>query len=377
MKSDLTGRRVEPKPAMKATADSAPLAMRLRSILWVLAFTPTGCIDLALPPLGDSSANCPAATREMFLQTVPGSVRRDLWIAFVDVGHGDATWLRLPGTVGVDAGEVLIDAGDDGLPVAPHVPDGGGAVLSLMARGGLVEGDRLDALLLTHPDKDHYGGAAAVLRRHPADVVLFGGCEPSGPVWARLRALAEGLGIGWRSAPAVRGAPVSLAAFAIPEGDVRIGLIYADPTADADNDTSLIVEVRFAGQRILLMGDAGAEIEPHVAARIEPVAILRTGHHGGQHTSSAEFLDQVLETRAHGIISAGGRSGLPHPAVLERLHQRMPGRVWRTDRNDETLTRRAAAGDDHILVRISADDGRVEICFLDPDPLGHEAAADP
>lgn len=326
-----------------------------------------GCVDIALPPVGGGPRVCSAEMRAGFLRTEPGAERPDLWIAFVDVGHGDATWLRTPGTVGVDAAEILIDAGDDGLPAAPHVPDGGAAVLELMARAGFAPGHPLDVLAITHPDKDHHGGTAAVLARHPVGVFLDPGRGAGGPTWIRAQRAA-------RSAGAIRWvAPTDGldGAGRWSTGrwgrDLTVRLLAADPDARTDNGASLVFEVLFRGRRVLLMGDAGAEVEARLGPEVGPVDVLRTGHHGGADTSTSAFLDRVLAPGASAVISAGEWTGLPHREVVQRLAERVGGRLLRTDRGDGGASRRAAAGDDHVVARITGAEGAVEVCFLDPD----------
>lgn len=331
-----------------------------------------GCVDMAFPPLWQGTRVCSAAMKAGFLETADGAERPDLWIAFVDVGHGDSTWLRLPGVVGVDAPEIVVDAGDDGLPDAPHVPDGGRALLDLMRRAGLTPGARIAAAIVTHPDKDHYGGWPAVLGRHRVERVIYGGRPADRPTWRRLEAAVEANGARWQAAPETPAGIAPPVLFEHPEVDIR--LIAGDPHAADDNGASLIVQIAFRGRRVLLMADAEGELEARVAARAEPVDILRTGHHGGVGTSGAALLDRLLTDDSHGIISAGERDGLPDPEVVARLSARLGERLWRTDRADAGRSRRDAAGDDHVIARIAADDGRVDVCHLDPDA---RSAADP
>lgn len=336
-------------------------------VVFVLMLAGAGCVDIALPPVGGGLRVCSAEMRTGFLRTEPGAERPDLWIAFVDVGHGDATWLRTPGTVGVDAAEILIDAGDDGLPEAPHVPDGGAAVLDLMARAGFAPGHPLDVLAITHPDKDHHGGTAAVLAHHPARVFLDPGRGAGGPTWTRAQQAARSAGATRWVAPTDGldgGGRWSTGRWG---RELTVRLLAADPDARTDNGASLVFEVLFRGRRVLLMGDAGAEVEARLGPTLGPVDILRTGHHGGVDTSTVPFLDRVLAPGAFAVISAGERAGLPHRGVVQRLAERVGDRLLRTDRGDEGASRRAAAGDDHVVARIAGADGAVEVCVLDPD----------
>src|SRR5437016_538206 len=74
---------------------------------------------------------------------------RDLSVTFLDVGQGDSMVVQTPGehTLVVDSGRISRDADDDG---------GRQVVLPFLRSQGI---NRIDALLLTHPDDDHVGGA--------------------------------------------------------------------------------------------------------------------------------------------------------------------------------------------------------------------------
>lgn len=364
-------------------------AARARMAAWLGTLALAGCVDLALPPSGaDDGRVCPAALREAFFAAGSGGERADLWVVFVDVGHGDATWIRTPGTLGLDAREIVIDAGDDGRPDAPHVPDGPSALFALMDRAGFGPGAPIDLLAVSHPDKDHYGGAPAVLARHPVAVFVEPGRASAQPTWRALEAaVAAHPGLVVRRPAARHGIdPLEpgLRASARWGREVEARLLSADADAEDDNDASLVIALRFRGVGVLLMADAEAPLEDRLLAAgaldaLGPVDVLRAGHHGGVGTSTAAFLDRVLPRGRggprHAVVSAGRREGLPHPDVLARLAERVGPNLWRTDRGDAGLDRRAAAGDDHLLLRIAGADGALDLCFLDPDPGAGAAGA--
>ena len=85
----------------------------------------------------------------------------------LDVGQGDALLLRAP-----DGAAVLVDAGPPGDP-AP--------VLRALRREGVR---RLAALVVTHAQADHAGGAAAVLGRFPVTLLVHPPF-PGRPLWPR------------------------------------------------------------------------------------------------------------------------------------------------------------------------------------------------
>jgi hypothetical protein len=66
-------------------------------------------------------------------------------------------------------------------------------------------------------------------------------------------------------------------------------------------------------------------------------------------------------------VSAGARDGLPRSEVIDRLESVVgAGGVYRTDRLDEGKNRREAPGDDHVLLRVTAE-GDLTVCYAYPD----------
>lgn len=344
-----------------------------------------GCIDLFIPAPDSKPPVCRPELREAFYALSSHDERFDLWAVFIDVGQGDATWIRTPGTVGVDAAEILVDAGDDGLPLAPHVPDGAAAVLALMQAAGFGPGRRLDVLAVTHPDKDHYGGAAAILDAYRVDRYLDPGRAAEGSTWraleaaialepdlTRLRPAAE-LGLDGRGGRRT----------ATWGRDVDVSLLSADADAFDDNTASLVLELRYRGVTLALLGDAEAALDERLTdprrddgawPPLGPADIVRVGHHGGQGTSTEALLDALLPLdgrRRHAIVSAGNRDGLPSPDTLARLETRVgPDGLLRTDRGDAGKTRREAVDGDHILLRVSGRDGAIDLCYLEAPDTG-------
>ncbi|MCB9554253.1 MAG: MBL fold metallo-hydrolase [Myxococcales bacterium] len=352
----------------------APLA-RAAALAALMLLALAGCVETELPDPPIALADvCRPDLRERFFALSHDEYRDDLWVVFIDVGQGDATWIRTPGTVGVDAAEILVDAGDDGRPSAPHVPDGGAAVLALMDAAGFSPGRRLDLLAVTHPDKDHYGGAAAVLDAYAVAAWLDPGRDVDAPTWRALRAAVAAepdlrlLRPAWQTGLDGRGDRQTF-----DWGrDLEATLLAADADADDDNAASLVLSLRYRGVHVLLLGDAEAALEARLLADPPPPAdVLRTGHHGGRGTASEAFLDAVLPADGRpraAVISAGRRDGLPAPDTVDRLLARTgPGGLFRTDRADDGRTRREAVDGDHVLLRVAGRDGAVDLCYLLPD----------
>lgn len=252
---------------------------------------------------------------------------RDPELVVWDVGQGASVLLR------DGRRAVLIDGGgwrSGGL--------GGRVLLPALARAGVR---RLDALALTHPDRDHCGGLLDIARLLPAT-----------ELWAAP---------GWEAAPCwreLRDVPGPRLRHLIPGDRLAVGRwrlrVLAPRVAGAfdDNDRSLVLLAQTRGRRVLIPGDVEAAGEASLLARLPPPAlrtdVLIVPHHGSRTSSSAAFLDAVGPRLA--IIPVGLRNPYHHPSdeVLARLAAR-GARVLRTDCDGMTRIRVRADG----VLRIS------------------------
>ncbi len=230
----------------------------------------------------------------------PRSLESDLSVSMLDVGQGDAILVR--------DGErsLLVDGGgwSEG--------DFGGRVL-VPALG--AEGVReLDALVLTHPDRDHCAGLL--------DLVDY---LPATELWMAPRAAESecGRALLLRPGPRLRvlwrGEHARL-------GRWRLTALHPPPGGGGqDNDRSLVLLAAAAGRRVLLTGDIEGAAERELVAgdagalRAE---VLKVAHHGSKSSTSEAFLAAVAPRLA--LVSSGAHNpyGHPHPRVLARLAQR-------------------------------------------------------
>lgn len=156
---------------------------------------------------------------------------------------------------------------------------------------------RLDALMISHADNDHAGGAGAVLEAYAPRLRLSG--EPARlPV--RIDACLAGQAWRWD------GVTFRLLG---PRGGERAG-----------NDRSCVLLVDGGGDRLLLTGDITRRVEATVAAAIpagQPL-VLSVPHHGSKTSSSEAFVQALHPSLA--LVSAGwhNRFGHPHPDVVAR-----------------------------------------------------------
>lgn len=226
-----------------------------------------------------------------------------LRITVLDVGQGDAVLFQSP------AGAVLVDQGPPEADVAAQ-----------LRRLGVR---RLAALVLTHPQRDHVGGAADVLRRVEVGFVL----DPRIPAESRdeSQALAEARRRGIRVVVARAGSEYRL-------GKLRLRVLWPDgpgpPGADP-NTRAIVLLASYREVDVLLTADAESDVTARL--RPPPVEILKVAHHGSADSALPALLRLVRPQVAVISVGAGNDYGHPAPSTLATL-ERFPGlAVYRTD----------------------------------------------
>lgn len=223
-----------------------------------------------------------------------------LHVHFLDVGQGDAIYIRAP-----SGRDLLIDAGI------------GAAVLRRLAEAMPFYDRSIDVLLATHPDADHIGGIPHVLNRYGVGMFVEPGVESKNAVDDEIHRLLKEKGI--ERVLARRGMAIDLGGGAyfqvlFPEGD---------PAGMETNDASIVGVLRYGDTGFVLTGDSPSSVERMLVAASSTlrVDVLKAGHHGSK-TSSAEVFVRAVAPRWT-VISAGcdNRYGHPHKDVLDTFER--------------------------------------------------------
>ena len=238
--------------------------------------------------------------------------RGSVELLVIDVGQGDAIALRSP-----RGRWLLVDAGPAGRDGDPEAHP---AVRALRARGV----GRLEALVLTHPDLDHIGGAAAVLAALDVRAVYDPALPAPKEDFVDVLAAATARGVPWRAARA--GGRIEL-------DGLRLEVLHPPDSLGADtesNATSVVLRLQYGEFDALLTGDAYTDVERALVPQLPQLEVLKVGHHGSDTSTDSLLLARTRPQVA--LISVGrtNRYGHPSPRVVARL-ERSGAEVRRTD----------------------------------------------
>jgi competence protein ComEC len=244
----------------------------------------------------------PPSTLEISALSTNAATQKELTVAFLDVGQGDAIYIETP-----DGVQLLIDGGPDSA-ILRALPE----VMPLFDRS-------IDVVLATHSDKDHIGGLVDVLARYTVETIVQTENTNDTSTAAAFTKAVENEGADLRLARAGQvyelGASTTL---------MILSPAY-DPTDWESNAASIVAILEYGETSFLLTGDAGVNTEEYLIETYGPLLasdVLKLGHHGSDTSSSEPFLDMVRPTVA--VVSAGRDNsyGHPHSSVVQSVEER-------------------------------------------------------
>jgi len=234
----------------------------------------------------------------------------DVEIVVLDVGQGISTVIRTKHHA------LLYDAG----PSFGFGADSGNRIIVPYLRAAGVP--RLDGMMITHGDDDHWGGAASVLQAVPVPWMLS-----SLPDFDPLTVLADRP---WRCESGQSW-----------EWDgVRFEVLHPARSSYEDlgikeNDRCCVLRIEAGGKRVLLPADIERRSEEQVLARSRdrvPADVLLAPHHGSRTSSIPEFVRAASPQIVVFPVGYRNRFGHPHRDVVQRYRD-IGARIYRSDRD--------------------------------------------
>lgn len=230
-----------------------------------------------------------------------------LSVSFLDVGQGDATYIRTP-----NGNDVLIDGGPTN------------SVLQQL-QGVMPAMDRdIDLIIATHPDKDHIAGLPVVFDTYEIKTFLHTEVPSDSSLDEDLTESAtyeQSAGRRMQQVFARRGQRFILD----DKHGVYLDVLFPDDdTTDfkETNEASIITRLVYGEHSFLLTGDAYISNEQFLVRNDKTnlqSTVLKLGHHGSKTSTDETFLNQVKPQYA--VVSAGKNNSYHHPAqaVVERV----------------------------------------------------------
>ncbi|MEO5764447.1 MAG: DNA internalization-related competence protein ComEC/Rec2 [Casimicrobiaceae bacterium] len=228
-----------------------------------------------------------------------GAVR----ITTLDVGQGLAV------AVETRSHALLYDTG----PRFSETTDAGGRIVAPYLRARGIR--KLDALVVSHADLDHAGGALSILQTVPV-TTLYSSLPADSAIVARAAAGATS----WRCQAGQRWRwdGVQFEVLWPPIDRYAVGGVKS-------NDLSCVLKVTAGGLRALVAGDIEAVSEAHLLrldAQALAADVLVVPHHGSRTSSTPAFVAAVAPRVA--VFAAGylNRFNHPRPEVVVRYERR-------------------------------------------------------
>lgn len=236
-----------------------------------------------------------------------------LEIVFVDTGHGGSVVMQLPGTQ-----TVVYDAGCMG-----SSRYGADSISSVLWSKKI---QRIDALVISHADVDHFNSVVELSRRFAIKVVYLSPVMLESQDPAVIRLLDELSGWGIRVECLYQGCSLVTG---VDELSIQVKGPPKFGTGGNDNSDSLVLSIVAYGHSVLLPGDLEGEgLDRMLQLPARHYDVVMAPHHGSMNSCPAQVSQWA--TPAHVVVSAGQRR-IKWPAI--QAYEIGGAQTWITGRD--------------------------------------------
>jgi competence protein ComEC len=210
-----------------------------------------------------------------------------MYLAFLDVGQGDAAYLRT-----ARGEEYFIDGGR---------PESAEEVVDFAVRCGISP----EAAFVSHTDDDHFAGITAL---YQAGLLYRVFCS-----YQEEEKVAAAM-------PGAEVVPLAAGDVVLLDDETRAVVLYPykDTAAESTNESSLVLLVEYNDHTALFTGDINGQTETSILTDIGPVDIYKAAHHGSKYSSYRLPLSAL--SPEYSVISVGANSfGQPHKWAMHNL----------------------------------------------------------
>lgn len=240
----------------------------------------------------------------------------DCEIIVFDVGNADSTLIKTPKNE-----YIMIDTGKK--PYFNGASSANQILLKYMRDHGIR---KLEALILTHFDSDHSGGAIDILTNIPVETIYINAHKSDSETFKDI--------INYLKLNNLKYKTPKHNEVIVKEGDFSLVNITPKEIAAYDeNEKSLITLIKYKNHKILLPGDAGITVLNKLQrTEIKDIDVIKAGHHGSENSLDKKLL-KLMSPKAV-VISTGKNSyGHPNKQILKLLKDNNI-KTLRTDYNN-------------------------------------------
>ena len=243
---------------------------------------------------------------------------QSLKVSIIDVGKGDC---------------ILVQKGEHAMLIDCGYEETSAAVSSYLDSAGV---ESLESIVITHYDKDHVGGAAAIIETYSPANVYLPAYEGSGSYYRALMSSLDKAGSSIASAKVT-----SDVSFKLGEVSVTIFASKIEFDGSNDNDCSLVVSVRYSKDSYLFAGDLekkgiAAFLEDHTAQW----NVIKMPHHGNKKGNIEELLASVKPAMA---LITDSSSDPAADSVIELL-EAAGIKIYRSSQSSTIVIRSSGTG---------------------------------
>ena len=245
----------------------------------------------------------------IFAVSLKSEENKHLQVVFLDVGQGDAAFIRFP-----NQKTMLIDAGNRSF----QWDQGEKIVLPFLQ---YLHALHINYLIGSHPHNDHIGGFMALLNNVMIDTLVMSAYQFNSKFYKDILSYIDQNNIPLKL--------VEKGDLLIPDPSCRVYVLHPDSmhlksetfSGAECNNSSVVLKVTYGKNNILFTGDleeSGEDPLLQYEGFLES-EILKIGHHGSITSTSEELLKSVNPIFA--LISVAKKNKFKHPSprTLERL----------------------------------------------------------
>ncbi|MCK5033383.1 MAG: DNA internalization-related competence protein ComEC/Rec2, partial [Calditrichia bacterium] len=240
----------------------------------------------------------------LFININHSSNSNHLEVTFLDVGQGDACFIKFP-----NGESMLVDGGD----ATKDWDQGKNTIVPFLKFNDI---SRIKYVVASHAHNDHIGGLTEILNTVSVDTFVISSYEFTTKKYKEMIEICE-----------IKNVPIRYVEkgdLLYPDSSCRVYILHPSDEFVKENDfsgaecnnSSIVMKIQYGENGILLTGDAEKKAEKEYTeyADFLECEIIKIGHHGSRTSSTQNMLNYV--NPMVGVISVAERNKFRHPSPV-------------------------------------------------------------